>query len=330
MRLNRSLARMAVGFALLALGACAQTELAIHAAKTIGGTPGTDDTAGGRYKVGDPYQVGGVWYFPKADYAYEETGIASWYGPDFHGNRTANGERYDMNALTAAHKTLPLPSIVQVTNLENGRTIRLRVNDRGPFVNGRIIDVSRRAAQLLGFYGPGTAKVRVKILAPESMALAASAGRLVVADARPEVRQVDRAPRLPVARESLPSAPDRTAPAGVERAAASPRAGAAPRDGEADGAPMLPPERLPEVVTVEPVKATQMFVQAGAFTEYGNAARLKALLSRVGPTLVTDAQVSGNNFFRVRVGPLARVEDADAMLERIIRAGFHDARIVVD
>jgi rare lipoprotein A len=97
----------------------------------------------GLYKVGKPYQVDGIWYYPKEDPSYDETGIASWYGKQFHGRYTANGEVFDLNGLTAAHHTLPMPSIVQVTNLENGRSLTLRVNDRGPFAGARIIDVSR-------------------------------------------------------------------------------------------------------------------------------------------------------------------------------------------
>ena len=116
------------------------------------------------YKVGKPYQIEGVWYYPKADPHYDQTGIASWYGEPFHGRKTANGETYDMNALTAAHKTLPMPVHVKVTNLDNDRSLVLRVNDRGPFVAGRIIDVSRRAAQLLDFQDQGTARVRVQVV----------------------------------------------------------------------------------------------------------------------------------------------------------------------
>src|SRR5512134_470700 len=128
------------------------------------------------YRVGTPYQINGVWYRPAENFRYSKTGIASFYGgeargPDFHGRMTANGEIYDMHALTAAHPTLPLPTFVSVTNLENGRSIVVRVNDRGPFVNGRLIDVSRRAAQELGFERQGTASVRVEVLARESRAL---------------------------------------------------------------------------------------------------------------------------------------------------------------
>src|SRR5213080_3075604 len=128
------------------------------------------------YRV-EPYQVKGVWYTPRADYSYDETGTASWYGPGFDQQLTADNEIYDMNQLSAAHKTLPLPSVVQVTNLQNGRSLRLRVNDRGPFVDGRIIDLSRRAAQLLGFESIGTAPVRVRILREESIQVAEAAKR---------------------------------------------------------------------------------------------------------------------------------------------------------
>lgn len=126
---------------------------------------------GGTYKVGNPYQIMGRWYYPKEDYSYSETGMASWYGEDFHAKRTANGEKYDMNTLTAAHRTLPLPSIVRVTNLQNGRSLVVRVNDRGPYVKDRIIDLSKRAAQLLGYQTQGTTKVKVEIMAEESRAL---------------------------------------------------------------------------------------------------------------------------------------------------------------
>ena len=129
---------------------------------------------GGVYKVGNPYQIMGRWYYPKEDYHYSEVGTASWYGDDFHAKRTANGEKYDMHTLTAAHRTLPLPSIVKVTNLENGRSLVVRVNDRGPYAKDRIIDLSKRAAQLLGYQVKGTTKVRVEIMAEESKALKAA------------------------------------------------------------------------------------------------------------------------------------------------------------
>lgn len=117
---------------------------------------------GGIYKVGEPYQVDGQWHTPREEPEYDRAGISSYYADDFHGRRTSNGEVFDMWALSAAHPTLPLPSYVYVTNLENGRTLLLRVNDRGPYVNNRVIDVSQAAARYLGFELRGTARVRVR------------------------------------------------------------------------------------------------------------------------------------------------------------------------
>src|SRR5579862_614679 len=117
----------------LLLVACSETKFASMAYKEVSAPSGPSPGAGkGIYKVGDPYQIKGVWYYPSEDFNYDETGIASWYGPDFHGKYTANGEVYDMTDVTAAHRTLPMPSVVRVTNLENGRSLILRINDRGP------------------------------------------------------------------------------------------------------------------------------------------------------------------------------------------------------
>ena len=115
-------------------------------------------TGAGTYKIGNPYKIAGRWYTPREDPDYDQVGVASWYGKKFNGRPTANGEIFDMNQFSAAHKTLPLPSFVKVTNLQNGRHLVVRVNDRGPFVNDRIIDLSRRAARELGFLKQGTAR----------------------------------------------------------------------------------------------------------------------------------------------------------------------------
>jgi rare lipoprotein A len=117
---------------------------------------------GGTYHVGQPYTVNGQTFYPSENPSYREEGIASWYGPDFHGRLTANGEVFDMHSITAAHPTLPIPSYARVTNLENHRSIIVRINDRGPYARGRIIDLSIGAANALGFYGDGLARVRVE------------------------------------------------------------------------------------------------------------------------------------------------------------------------
>ncbi len=161
----------AVVFALatgsLVLDGCAEVQLVAYSAKEImvgDSDPGRGPPVPAGYKVGQPYEVAGIRYHPRHEPDYDQVGIASWYGSKFHGRRTANGEVFDMNDLTAAHKTLALPSRVRVTNLENGRSLTLRLNDRGPFVDDRIIDISRRGAQLLGFHRKGLAEVRVQYL----------------------------------------------------------------------------------------------------------------------------------------------------------------------
>jgi rare lipoprotein A len=120
---------------------------------------------GGTYRVGKPYTVGGRIYVPEEDPTYREEGLASWYGDDFHGRQTANGEVFDMTSLTAAHPTLPMPCYARVTNLGNGKSLIVRVNDRGPYHGNRLIDVSNRAAELLEFKGNGVARVRVEYVA---------------------------------------------------------------------------------------------------------------------------------------------------------------------
>ena len=127
------------------------------------------------YKIGEPYEINNIWYYPKRDLTYEETGIASWYGDKFHGRMTANGEIFNKNIISAAHKTLPMPSMVRVTNLDNGNVLNVRINDRGPYVHGRIIDLSEKAAELLGFKEVGVSRVKVNILLEQSLWLERSA-----------------------------------------------------------------------------------------------------------------------------------------------------------
>ncbi len=125
---------------------------------------------GGHYQIGNPYVVGGRTYVPREDPSYRAEGLASWYGEDFHGRQTANGEIYDMHGISAAHPTLPLPCYARVTNLANGRSVIVRVNDRGPYHSNRVIDLSVKAAHLLDFYGDGLARVRVEYVGPAPLA----------------------------------------------------------------------------------------------------------------------------------------------------------------
>lgn len=308
-----------IAIALLWLAACSETRLLLHTAKTIEGA----QPAPGIYKVGAPYQVNGVWYYPAEDWNYDETGIASWYGPGFHEKNTANGELYDQNALTAAHKTLPMPSIVEVTNLENGRSLKLRVNDRGPFVAGRILDVSRRGAQLLGFQGQGTARVRVRVLADESQQVAAAMKGTVLARADSPIRTDVDVSRPMVGSETLAPPPGAKAVAATQ--GPEPKRARPP-----EREPVAPPAPLDGSVTQVAVRPTNIFVQVGSFTQHQNAYQVQVRLAKVADVKVNSAIVNGREFFRVRTGPLQSVEQADKVLNQIIRSGYNDARIVVD
>jgi len=159
---GRKIANLGALILLLALGACSSGSSRI---------PGPTGTPYRAYMVGQPYQIGGRTYHPREDFNYDRTGVASWYGEDFHGRLTANVEPYHTSALTAAHTTLPLPTIVRVTNLENGRSVVVRINDRGPFAEDRIIDMSRAGARELGFERNGLARVRVAVMREASLRL---------------------------------------------------------------------------------------------------------------------------------------------------------------
>jgi len=158
----RSSSSAALAFALLLAGCGVPRPEHPHRPPTRPQGPAADAPV----KIGKPYQVAGVWYYPADDAGYDEVGLASWYGAQFHGGPTANGESFDMDRVGAAHKTLPLPCYVEVTALDTGRTILVRINDRGPFVTNRIIDLSRRSAQLLGIERAGVSRVRVRRVFP--------------------------------------------------------------------------------------------------------------------------------------------------------------------
>lgn len=279
---------------------------------------------GGIYKVGNPYEIAGTWYYPSENYTYIEEGVASWYGQDFHGKRTANGERYDMNAVTAAHPTLPLPSIVKVTNLDNGRVLSVRVNDRGPFHSKRIIDMSRRAAQLLGFYEAGVARVRVEIDAQQSLDLK----NIALKRNPPEMPQIAAVPRGAVKTADLP--PPVTITGDVKTIAAVPaKSPAKPPQAKVVGPPVAP---KPAVAVPASGPATNLFIQAGAFAEISNAHRLEQQLKDlgIGSVLVLPVSSGDNQVFRVRLGPLVDQTMAETLLTRVKAYGYDDAQIVRD
>lgn len=225
-----------------------------------------------RYGNPGSYEVLGKTYHVMASsQGYVERGIASWYGTKFHGKRTSSGERYDMFAMSAAHKTLPLPTYVEVTNLRNGRAVIVKVNDRGPFHENRIIDLSYAAAHKLGINQAGTGLVEVRAIDP---------------------RHPAPAPAPLLASGTTPAAP----------------------------------------IDDQPNPAVAMFLQVGAFASRSNAEQLlgRLLGAAVGDVRISQLENAGQTLYRVRIGPLASVEEADRLAESLQRLGIQNGRVVID
>ena len=307
------------------LAACAETALVVHTAKEIAKIS-KPPIPKGRYKVGTPYQIKNVWYYPKIDYEYNETGIASWYGPNFHQKLTANGEIFDQNALTAAHRTLPMPSIVRVTNLENGRSLIVRINDRGPFAHGRIIDLSRRSAQLLGFARKGTAKTRVRILAAESKAIAQRAKGGYTAAIPPIANNAPTPPAVPMTNVSVKSLP--IIPGTKTAAQKTTRVLKSERQEKSSALKLAKLSKSRDIVQL-PVGKSEIYVQVASFRRKVSAQNFQKVIADLGITGVYEAIVKGKQFHRVRIGPLKDVTQADNILTNLIKRGYPGARVVV-
>lgn len=368
------------------LTACSEVQLASHMMKKIGPNAKTQGT----FKVGSPYKINGKYYYPQERYDLVETGIASWYGPQFHGKQTANGEVFDMYELTAAHRTLQMPSLVRVTNLENGRSLVVRVNDRGPYSRGRIIDLSKRSAELLGFKNQGTAKVRLEVLKNESMQIAQAAKSGVNTNGyEVAVNNKRPLPQSSYARAATPSVQTHTTqqvqtaaanntPQSITAAPVQPQApqgdyqlANVPSARLSSGEPAVInrtvdmnrveplPQRTTSAPALEPVNAevldtyipghteggnfypdpvitettvtpTDIFVQAGSFTNYDNAIRLSQKLAVYGESFVKPAVVDERQFYRVRIGPMQSVNAADVVLSQLSDAGNTSAIIIVE
>jgi rare lipoprotein A len=284
-----------------------------------------------RSRYGNPpfYDVFGKRYYVlSSSAAYVERGVASWYGPGFHKERTSTGESYDMYAMTAAHKTLPLPAYVRVTNLLNGRSVVVRVNDRGPFVGNRIIDLSYTAATRLDMLRNGTAMVEVRAIDPSQPVRDQTAPLLAAAPMAPAVggvAAVDPAatPAPTAVMQSSGAAPTTAAP-GTMLASAPPN-GSAPASAPSGAPPTSTP---PSSTTVR----AALFVQAGAFADPANAERLATKLrgGGYGKIFVRDDRIAGRKMYRVRIGPVRDVPEFDRIVAALELAGVHDAHLALD
>lgn len=317
-----------VWLSLLTLSACNSFEAVKEKPFSSSRSVATHSKSQGNFKIGTPYHQSGKWYTPRESYSYDETGIASWYGDQFHGKRTANGEIFDKNALTAAHPTLQLPALVRVTNLQNGRSAVLRVNDRGPFSKSRLIDVSHRAANVLGFDAQGTAKVRIQVLERESRILADAARKghpahVQMAMAFKRTPEVEK-----VVTQSVQVAEivDDTVVKSVSNTEVVTSELPAPTQVSRNEVENLNKELFRKY----PVMPTSIYVQAGAFSSLDNATALKNKLASFGQSEISQTMVNGKPFHRVRIGPLASVPAADSTLKKVLNAGISSAKIIVD
>ena len=250
------------------------------------------------------YEVyGKVYHTLRSSAGYVERGIASWYGTKFHGRRTSSGEPYDLYGITAAHKTLPLPTYVQVTNLQNGRTLIVRVNDRGPFHDNRVIDLSYAAASKLGVLATGTGLVEVRAIDPRDAGRPVS----VIAGTRAQIPVI----------EAMPSSVE-VNPAPVTRPAQS---------GFVDSVPV-------EVARAHLANSRNpgLYLQLGAFLSRANAERLRTRLMNDAPTgiEIVEGSQNQNTIYRVRLGPMKDVAEADALTQTIAHLGLGTPLVVID
>ena len=275
---------------LFLLFGCSETTFLINSAKRIGSWG--DEPI---YKVGNPYKINGKWYYPAVDYQYDEVGIASWYGPGFHGKTTANGEVFDQNKISAAHRTLPMPSVVKVTNLENGLVLeKVRINDRGPFARNRIIDLSKKAAEELGFIKNGVAKVRVEILEDES--------RKYVSTDQKNNYVAEAAEVTEISKKNLLSSPERKE--------------------------KVVKKKNEENLENSILTNKELLIQVGAFTDHRNAKTLTEKLSEF-KAYINRVFINNKYLYRVRIGPINNLDLANDMKRKLFELGYTSSHLVM-
>ena len=254
------------------------------------------------YKIGKKYNVGGKYYYPKKDLYYNKTGIASWYGPKFHGKLTANGEIYNQYALTAAHKTLPLPSAVKVTNLKNNKSIVLRINDRGPFVNDRIIDLSSKAADILDLKREGTGLVRVQILREKSLYLE----KLAKKGLFPEITELKKS-----------ELPNIKIPSKV-----------AVKIKDTDNNVITSKKINYNIKDLK--KEYKIYIKLASFSSNKNAEIMKKKVSYIDKVQIYKIYRMKKTLYQVKAGPFSSVEKVDELYSLLINKGMQGAKIVIE
>ncbi len=285
----------------------------------------TNFGAMGSYKIGNPYLIDGVSYYPHEDFAYSEIGMASWYGPDFHGGKTANGEVFDENKFTAAHRTLPMPCLVRVTNLENGVSVNVKVNDRGPYARDRIIDLSSAAADVLGIKQKGSVRVKVEILPEESRKLK----DLAIASQNTDIYPPNIGySSFAVQPQAKVEEPKMVKEPGLDNAVS---AGPVPQQ-QAVVAPAPVPAPAVAPASSNATKASasgDYFVQVAAYSTYEKAEALKDKLVNIGTVKIFKSVVNGNTLYKVRLGEFGTKEEAEKARTAVTNAGITGSRVIL-
>lgn len=256
---------------------------------------------GGKFHVGKPYQVAGKWFTPKVQPGYDRKGAASWYGEAFHRRKTSNGEYFDMHMMTAAHPTLPLPSYAKVTNLETGTTIVVRINDRGPFVGTRIIDLSKRSAEALDFKSKGKANVRVQWI-----------GNAPLNDQGSHLAMMNKRAQSGASMNTLVAAAGGSTKRGNVQVAEVKNSGFQQASFDA------PKKKLR-------ARGEAQIVQVGAFKSLEGAEQARAALAAIGPVQVYEWETANGPLYKVQLGPFISLVGADEALDAVRAEGYKKA-----
>ena len=279
------------------------------------------DESYGVYKVGKPYAISGVTYRPEKKPDYQETGVASWYGPKFHGKQTANGDIFDKHAITGAHRTLPMPSLVRVKNLNNGKDLVVLINDRGPFAKKRIIDLSEKAATLLGFKQAGTANVKVTYLKGQTEEMLARMGGGKAPREYAPLRLAKKEDPLKFAKID-----EKTAAKTIPRRSPFVRPTVMPAPIDTASLSFAPKKTRPTPFPI--ARNGDYYIQAGSFSLPENAERSKQKLRAVAKVASVEQYNGSVTSHKVIVGPINDKNSAERALEDVKRLGFRDAMFV--
>ena len=296
---------------------CSETTFLMNSAKKI-----VNLAEKPKYKVGKPYKINGQWFYPAVNYEYDEIGIASWYGPKFHGRKTANGEIFNQNIISAAHRTLPLPSVVRVINLENDKELNITINDRGPFARGRIIDLSKKAAEELDMIKKGTARVRVIILENESRKLAQSYRDYEKFEAKAAVTEK-------IIKKDLDSS--------KIDINLSEQDSKEPNKKNLNNPKLKIEDKSNKELKYELIKTAKnkdrgeksILIQVAAFNDFRNAKQLTSKLNDFKAYIQREF-IFDKYFYRVRIGPFSESNYALDTIRKLTKLGIKNSKIITD